>query len=240
MAPPGKAAARRRRVSRLIRGALVVFVGLMLLPYLLTLLYRFADPVSTPMLWRWMTGNRVEHSFVALERMTPALPRTVIVAEDARYCTHHGVDFQGLRDVVETADPARQLRGGSTIAQQTAKNLFLWQRRSVVRKVLELPLALWIDLVLPKRRVLEIYLNIAEWGPRGEFGAEAGARAAFGKSVRDLMPYEAALLTAVLPNPVRRSAKTPSPDVLRLASIYEARAAVAASLDDCIRTRRAS
>ena len=102
------------------------------------------------------------------------------------------------------------MRGGSTITQQVAKNLFLWQGRSYVRKALELPLALWIDLVLPKRRVLEIYLNVAEWGPNGQFGAEAGARYAFGKSARQLTAREAALLAAVLPNPTSaRSARAP-------------------------------
>jgi monofunctional biosynthetic peptidoglycan transglycosylase len=209
----------------------------LLLPYILTLLYRFVDPVSTPMLWRWMTGNRVERSFVALERMAPALPLTVIVAEDARYCSHGGIDFEELRGIIEEADPARQLRGGSTITQQTAKNLFLWQRRSSVRKALEFPLALWIDFVLPKRRVLEIYLNVAEWGPGGEFGAEAGSRRAFAKSARDLTAREAAVLAAVLPNPARRNAQKPGPIVLRLAGIYEARAAASTFLADCIRPR---
>ena len=99
------------------------------------------------------------------------------------------------------ADDIDEVRGGSTITQQIAKNLFLWPGRSFVRKGLEFPLALWIDLVLPKRRIMEIYLNIAEWGPNGEFGVEAGARRAFGKSARDLSRYEAALLAAMLPNP---------------------------------------
>ena len=98
------------------------------------------------------------------------------------------------------------MRGGSTITQQVAKNLFLWPGRSWLRKALEFPLALWIDLVLSKRRILEIYLNIAEWGPNGEFGVEAGSRYAFGKPARDLSRYQAALLAAVLPNPAIRNA----------------------------------
>ena len=106
-----------------------------------------------------------------------------------------------IRDAIADADDLDDLRGGSTITQQVAKNLFLWPGRSFVRKALELPLALWIDLVLPKRRVLEIYLNIAEWGPNGEFGVEAGSRRAFGKSARDLVPHQAAMLAAVLPKP---------------------------------------
>jgi len=105
-----------------------------------------------------------------------------------------------------------------------AKNLFLWPGRSVVRKALELPLSLWIDLVLPKQRILEIYLNIAELGPSGQFGAGSGAAYAFGKPASELSPREAALLAAILPNPMRRSARNPGPGVRRLAGIYMARA----------------
>jgi monofunctional biosynthetic peptidoglycan transglycosylase len=108
-----------------------------------------------------------------------------------------------------------------------AKNLFLWQSRSIVRKALEFPLALWIDLVLPKPRILEIYLNIAELGPSGQFGAQAGAIYAFGHGASALSPREAALLAAILPNPHRRSARNPSPGVRRLAGIYVARASAA-------------
>ena len=143
-----------------------------------------------------------------------------------------------IREALEQADEdLGEARGGSTITQQTAKNLFLWPGRSFVRKVLEIPLALWMNLVLPKRRVLEIYLNIAEWGPHGEFGAEAGARWAFGKSARDLTEGEAALLAAILPNPVRRSARTPTTIVRRLADVYERRAAAHPALDACVRGR---
>jgi monofunctional biosynthetic peptidoglycan transglycosylase len=127
------------------------------------------------------------------------------------------------------------MRGGSTITQQTAKNLFLWPGRSVVRKALEFPLALWIDLILGKRRVMEIYLNIAEWGPTGEFGAEAAARKAFGKSARELNAREAAALAAILPNPVLRSAGRPGAGVRRLAGIYEGRARKSPDLAACIR-----
>ena len=123
-----------------------------------------------------------------------------------------------------TAKPAR---GGSTITQQVAKNLFLWPGRSVVRKALELPLAMWIDLVLPKQRILEIYLNIAELGPSGQFGAEAGSMYAFGHSAATLSAREAGLLAAILPNPVRRSARNPGPGVRRLAGTYMARAGAA-------------
>lgn len=220
-----------------LRRVVVIVLALMLLPYGLVLLYRFVNPVSTLMVWRWLQGQRVERTFVPLAQIAPTLPVTVIVAEDGRYCSHRGVDFQELRGIVEDAETFDDLRGGSTITQQTVKNLFLWQGRSVVRKVLEIPLALWADLVLPKRRMLEIYLNLAEWGPSGQFGAEAAARQAFGKSARQLSPSEAGLLAAILPNPVARSARQPRNEVRRLAGVYVARAAASPWAADCIRNR---
>ena len=206
-----------------------------LLPYLIVPFYRFVQPVSTPMLWRWLTGARVERFAVPLSRIAPALPLAVIVAEDASFCRNRGIDLGAMREAFEQADDLGAARGGSTITQQTAKNLFLWHGHSFVRKALEVPLALWINLVLPKRRVLEIYLNIAEWGPDGEFGAEAAARFAFGKSARNLTAHEAAELAAILPNPVRRSARAPSILVRRLAGLYERRAAANPAHDACIR-----
>src|ERR1700716_269094 len=200
----------RRPLFRLAWAVVIAILFVVLLPYLLVPLFRVVNPVSTPMLWRWATGARVEHSFVPLERMAPALPITVIASEDGRFCSHRGIDWREISERLEDADIS-EARGVSTITQQTAKNLFLWHGRSFVRKGLEFPLALWIDLVLPKRRVLEIYLNIAEWGPDGEFGAEAGSRRAFGRSARDLSPFQAALLAATLPNPVTRDAKMPGP-----------------------------
>jgi monofunctional biosynthetic peptidoglycan transglycosylase len=224
--------------SRLLRAAIVIAGVFILLPYALLPLYRFINPVPTLMVWRWTTGERIERTFVPLAQIAPSLPLTVILAEDGRYCSHHGVDFQELRGIVEDAEDFDQLRGGSTITQQAVKNLFLWPGRSVARKILELPLAMWADLVLPKRRIMEIYLNIAEWGPSGQFGAEAGARFAFGKSARQIGPGEAALLAAILPNPKVRSARQPRLDVQRLAGIYRARAARSAWAADCVRPRR--
>src|SRR5688572_23229363 len=154
---------RRGWLFRLFRAALIAVALLVLTPYLLTPLYHAVNPVSTLMLWRWATGARVERTSVPLSAIAPALPRTVMASEDARFCVHRGIDFGELRAAIEDADDLSEMRGGSTIAQQTAKNLFLWQGRSVVRKALEFPLALWLDLVLGKRRLMEIYLNIAEW-----------------------------------------------------------------------------
>ncbi len=220
-------------MRRFFWAALIVMLAIVLLPYLLVPVYRFINPVSTLMLWRWVNGARVEKSFAPIKRMAPVLPIAVIAAEDGRFCSHHGIDWQELRDRLEDADDISEARGVSSITQQTAKNLFLWSGRSLVRKALEFPLALWIDLVLPKWRVLEIYLNIAEWGPNGQFGAEAASRYAFNKSARMLTAREAALLAAVLPNPRRRSAKSPGPAVRRLAAIYQARGVAQAALAAC-------
>jgi monofunctional biosynthetic peptidoglycan transglycosylase len=213
----------------------MVLAILLLAPYALVPLYRVVDPVSTVMLWRMATGQRVEAATLRLSAVAPILPRTVIVSEDARFCLHYGVDFEELRAVIADADDFNDMRGGSTLTQQLAKNLFLWPGRSVVRKAIEFPLSLWIDLVLPKWRIMEIYLNIAEWGADGEFGIEAGARRAFRKPASRLTPYEAALLAAVLPNPVRRQAGAAGPGLRRLAGVYVRRAARAPQSDDCLR-----
>jgi monofunctional glycosyltransferase len=212
-----------------------VLAGIVLLPYLIAPFYRFGEPVSTMMLWRRLTGARVERIFVPISRIAPALPLAVVIAEDGSFCRNRGIDLAAMREAMEEADDLGEARGGSTITQQTAKNLFLWQGRSFVRKALEIPLALWLNLVLPKRRVLEIYLNIVEWGPDGEFGAEAASRFAFGKSARNLTAREAAELAAILPNPIRRSARTPSVLVRRLAGLYERRAAASPLRDACVR-----
>jgi monofunctional biosynthetic peptidoglycan transglycosylase len=169
-------------------------------------------------------GAPVTRQWIDLTAMSPYLPRSVVAAEDARFCSHRGIDWGALREVMDDAEDGEIARGGSTITQQVAKNLFLWQGRSFIRKGLEMPLALWIDLVLPKPRILEIYLNVAELGPSGQFGAEAGAMYAFGHSAANLSPREAALLAAILPNPVKRSARNPGPGVRRLSATYVVRA----------------
>jgi monofunctional glycosyltransferase len=217
-------ASRPRTVFRLVRWIALLALLVLLLPYLLTPLYAVVQPVSTLMLWRWINGATVERTYVPLSELPRAAPLSVLAAEDAQFCRHGGVDWRGLRAALREAESLDEARGGSTITQQVAKNLFLWPGRSYLRKALELPLAYWLDLVLGKRRVLEIYLNLAEWGPRGQFGIEAGARHAFRKSARQLTPREAATLAAILPNPRRRSAQKPGPGVRRLAGIYAARA----------------
>lgn len=215
-------------MKRPLRAILLVVVALLLLPYLLVPVYSVGHPISVLMVGRFLTGSPVSRAWVDLGAMSPAMPRSVVAAEDARFCSHHGVDWDSLSDVLEDAEDGEVVRGGSTITQQVAKNLFLWPGRSYIRKGLEFPLALWIDLVLSKKRILELYLNVAEFGPSGQFGAEAGARYAFSRGVSAISPHQAALLAAVLPNPVTRSARTPSAHIRRLAGTYTARARSAA------------
>jgi monofunctional biosynthetic peptidoglycan transglycosylase len=229
---------RLPRAPRPLRIAIFAVLALLLLPYLLTPFYALGEPVSTVMLWRRLIGEPVQRQYVPLGRIAPALSLAVIIAEDGRFCTNHGVDFAEIRDAIADADDLDEMRGGSTITQQVAKNLFLWPGRSYVRKALEFPLALWIDLVLSKRRILEIYLNIAEWGPDGEFGVEAGARHAFGRSAHELSRYQAALLAAMLPNPVKRNAGKPGPGLRRLAGLYVSRSARAPEAAACLRQGR--
>jgi len=218
---------------------LLILLVALLVPYLVTPFYRTGHPLSSLMAWRYMTGAPMSRQWIDFAAISPMLPRAVVAAEDAKFCSHHGIDWGALREVIDDAEEDGEVtRGGSTITQQVAKNLFLWPGRSVVRKALEFPLALWIDRVLPKQRILEIYLNIAELGPSGQFGAQTGAIYAFGHPASALSPREAALLAAILPNPVKRSARNPGPGVRRLAGTYMARAQ-APSLQRCWSENRA-
>ena len=188
-----------------------------------------------PTVVRDINGQPV-HSFARERRVQlqysdfpPMLVNAYLAAEDKTFFSHHGVDLPGFAaavfDYASKLGSGQRARGGSTITQQVVKNLFLWQSRSWVRKGLEVPLALWTDLVLSKRRILELYLNVAEWGPNGEFGVEAGAERAFGHSAHRLGHTRAALLAAMLPNPHDRDARRPGPGLRRLARLYVVRAA---------------
>jgi monofunctional glycosyltransferase len=209
---------------RILRILLVIVLVALLVPYVLAPFYRSGHPVSALMAWHSLRGAPVTRHWVDLPAMSPHLPASVVAAEDAHFCAHHGVDWGALREAIDDAEEGGDIRGASTITQQVAKNLFLAWLPDVVRKVFEFPLALWIDFVLPKQRILEIYLNIAEMGPSGQFGAEAGSTYAFGHSTATLSAREAALLASILPNPVRRSARSPSAGVRRLAGTYMVRA----------------
>jgi monofunctional glycosyltransferase len=205
-------------------------------PFILTFVYAVVPPpVSNLMLFRALHGNGINKDWVSLDQMSPYLAQSVLSSEDARFCSHWGVDWTELQGVIDDVmdDDEGPVRGASTVSMQTAKNLFLWDGRSFVRKVLEIPVALWMDLIWSKRRMIEVYLNIVEWAP-GVYGAEAASQFHFKKSAAKLTRSEAALLAAVLPNPIKRSAGKPSKGVRRIANRIQLRARIMGPYLTCL------
>ena len=181
-----------------------------------------APPGTLLMLQRKMSGDVIIHPWTRLENISPHLVTAVIAAEDTRFCLHNGIDFEAIDKAIAEAESGRRLRGASTISQQTAKNAFLWNGGGWVRKGGEAWMTVLIETFWPKRRIMEDYLNIAEWGD-GHFGAEAAAQARFGKSARDLTQQEAALLASVLPNPHKWRVDPPGPYVTKRAGTVRMR-----------------
>ena len=223
-----RAAAEHRPTGRSlrsrIRGVLVAaLLTVLLLPIPFVVGYRFLPPPVTPlMLIRSAEGEPIQQKWIPLARISPWLPRAVIASEDARFCLHHGFDVQEMGAALERYRAGGRMRGASTLSQQTAKNLLLWPGRDLPRKAIEAYITVLLELGWPKSRILEIYLNIVEWGP-GIYGADAAAAAHFHKPAAMLTRREAALLAAVLPNPRIFSADRPSTYVEERAATIEAR-----------------
>ena len=225
-------ASHRKTVVRLLAriGAFVLAAVLALI-----LIIRFVNPpYSSLMIADALAGRTLKHRWVALQDISPHLVRAIVTFEDARFCSHWGVDWNAVEDAIERAGKrGAGPRGASTIAMQTAKNLFLWPRRSYVRKAIEIPLAYVMSALWPKRRMLEIYLNIAQWGS-GVFGIEAAARHHFRTSAAKLTLRQSAQLAAALPNPHVRSAGRPGPKTRALARRMEQRLKQGGAPLDCI------
>lgn len=201
--------------------ALVLLVGV---PFTLTLLLRFIPPPMTPLMAiRLVQGYGLEKDWRDIDAISPHLRRAVIAAEDGKFCTHWGFDWAAIDNAIDRYEDGGKVLGASTISMQTAKNVFLWPSRTFLRKGAEAYLTVYLEALWSKRRILEIYLNIAEFGP-GVYGAEAASRLYFGKSALALSPREAALLAAVLPAPLDRSPAKPSAIVARRAALIDARA----------------
>ena len=217
---------------------LAAWVGLLLLagPPGLILVYRILPPPVTPlMLIRLAEGHPLRRDWVPYDAIAPALAEAVIASEDNLFCEQAlGFDVRALRGQVEAWQRGERPRGASTITMQTAKNLFLWPGRDPVRKLLEAWLTPQLALLWPKRRILEVYLNIVEFGP-GLYGAEAAARSLFGQPAASLSRREAAQLAAVLPNPLAWSAARPSPSLRERAGIIERRVPQLGPLLACAR-----
>lgn len=199
---------RRKRLRRWLLGGLAALLLLNLGP---VIALRWIDPpTSAVMLQRMLLdGDELDYRWVPLQEIAAAAALAVVAAEDQRFPNHGGFDLKAIRQALEDNARGGRLRGASTLSQQVARNLFLWQGRSYLRKALEAWFTLLLEIAWPKQRILEVYLNIAETGPQ-TFGFEAAARRYFGKSAARLERSEAALLAAVLPNPLRLHADRPS------------------------------
>lgn len=225
------------RARKLIRWGLIGLAVLITVPALLTILYRFdfVKPASTLMFARQVTLQPMAREWVSFEDVAPVLYQSVLMSEDGQFCAHNGVDWDAINLVITDALEGERPRGASTITMQTAKNLFLWNGRSYLRKALEIPLALWIDLIIPKKRIMEIYLNIAEWDNDGVFGVQAGSMSQFGRSASKLTRKQAALMAVTLPNPILREPARPTKGLRRLADKIEVRARQSGAYIKCLK-----
>jgi monofunctional biosynthetic peptidoglycan transglycosylase len=191
-------------LRRLLRNiALALFIILVAGPVVAVILFRFVPPPITPlMVIRAVEGKGLDHRWRPIDEVAPALPRALIAAEDARFCEHHGFDFDALQKAYANNEAGKKIRGGSTISQQTAKNVFLWPGRSYVRKGLEAWFTVLIEIGWGKKRIMEVYLNSIEFGP-GIYGAEAASRRYFGVGADKLTQAQASRLAAILPSPLK-------------------------------------
>ena len=193
-----------RFVRRLLRNLLLaLFLVLVAGPVVAVILYRFIPPPVTPlMVIRAVEGRGLDHRWRSMDKISPTLSRALIAAEDAKFCDHRGFDFEALQKAYENNESGRKIRGGSTISQQTAKNVFLWPGRSYVRKGLEAWFTVLIETFWGKKRIMEVYMNSIEYGS-GIYGAEAAAQRYFGVSAAKLTQAQSARLAAILPSPLK-------------------------------------
>lgn len=225
---------RHPAFAKVLRYAGIAVVIFLAAPYVLMVAYRFINPpISAMMLRNALLGRGLDQTWVDFQDISPDLARAVVIAEDAAFCRHSGVDWNAIGEALDTLEEGDKPRGASTLPMQTAKNLFLWPEQSYLRKALEVPLAYFMSLVWPKQRVVEIYLNIAEWGP-GIYGAEAAARYHFGVPAASLNQSEAALLAAALPSPRKRNASNPTARMLSIANRIQTRVTREAADAACI------
>ena len=223
--PPAAHPQRTRSPDLVVRAgkvAAIVFCAWFCVVLALIALYRFVNPpFSSLMAMQWLGSTSIHQDWVPLEAISPNLIHAVVVSEDGRFCEHWGIDFVEIAEALKRT-PHGPPRGASTITMQVAKNLFLWPAKSYVRKVIEVPLTYAIELFWPKRRILEVYLNIAEWGP-GIFGAEAASQSHFNRQASRLSAGQAAQLAVALPNPIIRDAGAPGPRTAHRASVIQRR-----------------
>lgn len=222
-----------RMVRAVVLAGLIVFVAA---PVALVLVYRFVPPpITFLMVQRLFEGHGLDRRWVPLSRISPSLVRAVMAGEDARFCEHHGFDLNAIQKAMAANEAGRKLRGGSTISQQTAKNIFLWPSRDWVRKGLEAWFTVLIEVGWGKERIMEVYLNSIEWGP-GVYGAEAAAQRNFHVPASRLTPEQSARLAAIVPKPLSWKAATPGRYVQRRSGAISRNAGVVRrdGLTDCV------
>lgn len=237
----GQTASERGRFGPLALCAAIALLAFVAMPVVWVIVHRFVPiPGTMLMVDRAFAGDRVSYTWRDLSRIDPALVKAAIGAEDSRFCTHDGFDLEAIENALRanakaTNQKRGRMRGGSTISQQTAKNVFAWADRSWARKAVETYYAVLIEALWPKARIMEAYLNIAEWGD-GRFGAEAAARGLFSTSADGLSDRQAAALASVLPSPNRWSAVNPGRYVRSRINAIVSRASVVGSdgLADCV------
>ena len=231
----------KNKFVRILSKIALWFVGISVA---LVLVFKFVPVFYTPLMLtrsieNKLAGNEMvcSHNWVPLEHISKNLQKAVIASEDGRFLTHHGFDFEAIQKAMENNEQGKKLKGGSTISQQTAKNVFLWPDRTWIRKGLETGFTLYIEAMWPKQRIMEMYLNVVEWAP-GVYGAEAAARHHFKKSASALSAHEAAALAAVLPNPRKWNASNPGPYVQGRTTTLQGRAARVGALANCLQNPR--
>lgn len=231
-----KPATKRTLKGFLFRFAFAFAMIVVFVPALFLFVYRFefVHPVSTLMVKEALVGHGAKREWIDIEDMAPVSYQSVLSSEDGQFCSHSGVDWGALNQVIEDAIDGERTRGASTITMQLVKNLFLWPNRSFIRKGLEIPYALMAELILPKKRIMEIYLNIAEWD-KGIFGIELAAQNYFGRSAAKLGPRYSSLLAVTLPNPKQRNAAKPSRSMDRVARIVQRRAKASGAYVQCLK-----
>ncbi|MGW8191148.1 monofunctional biosynthetic peptidoglycan transglycosylase [Sphingomonas hankookensis] len=232
-----KPAANRRWPRRLTGWAVKAILGFVILSVLWVLILRFVPPpITLTMLGDVPTGHGVTKSWRPLSKIDPDMPRAVIAAEDSRFCAHNGFDYIAIANAARRNAEGGRIRGGSTISQQTAKNVFLWQGGGYFRKGLEAYFTVLIEAMWGKRRIIEVYLNVAETGI-GTYGVEAGARRYFKHGADTLGAREAAQIAAVLPLPKKRAGIAPTGFTRRYARTIERRIAIVRreGLDSCLK-----
>jgi len=202
----------------LVRGVIIAGLTVFVIgPIVVVAVYRFVPPpVTFLMVQRAFEGRGFDRRWVPMEKISPTLVRAVIAAEDARFCEHHGFDIEAIQKAMVANEKGRKLRGGSTISQQTAKNVFLWPSRDWIRKGLEAWFTVLIEVAWGKERIMEVYLNSIEWGP-GVYGAEAAAQRNFKVPASRLTAAQSARLAAIVPKPLAWKAAKPGPYMKRRA-----------------------